>query len=94
MNTFETVGLQTADLFAQVPNVIEVNWEKGAKFPNYFQAVANTRVVGAQIATLIKTLGVDVGRVHLIGHSLGAHVAGYAGEKFQSNGKIGRITGE
>jgi pancreatic triacylglycerol lipase len=35
-------------------------------------------------------LGVKASDVHLIGHSLGAHTAGYAGEKiFQ----LGRITG-
>ncbi|KAK7115671.1 pancreatic lipase-related protein 2-like [Littorina saxatilis] len=80
------------ELLQKVPNVIAVDWRKGAKGPNYFQAAANTRVVGAQIATLIKTLGVDPANVHLIGHSLGAHVAGYAGEKFLSK-KIARITG-
>ncbi|XP_070190067.1 pancreatic lipase-related protein 2-like isoform X2 [Littorina saxatilis] len=80
------------ELLAHVPNVIAVDWEQGAKGPNYFQAAANARVVGAQIATLIKTLGVGPANVHLIGHSLGAQVVGYAGEKFQKT-KIGRITG-
>ncbi|KAK7116539.1 pancreatic lipase-related protein 2-like [Littorina saxatilis] len=84
-------------LLTVVPNVIAVDWKEGAKPPNYIRAAANTRVVGAHIATLIKTLGVDPANVHLIGHSLGAHVAGYAGEKFGhssfSRTKIGRITG-
>ena len=72
-----------------------MDWSRGARGPNYFQATANTRVVGAQTATLIKTLeevGVDLADVHIIGHSLGAQAAGYAGEKFQKK-KIGRITG-
>ena len=34
--------------------------------------------------------GLDPKNVHIIGHSLGAHTAGYAGERIQ---KLGRITG-
>jgi pancreatic triacylglycerol lipase len=83
--------------------VITVDWEEGAREPNYLQAVANTRVVGAQLASLIHALGthgVDNHHVHLIGHSLGAQVAGYAGHKFGHNAayqgtrQIGRITGK
>jgi pancreatic triacylglycerol lipase len=35
-------------------------------------------------------LGVTPSDVHLIGHSLGAHTSGYAGEKIAN---LGRITG-
>jgi pancreatic triacylglycerol lipase len=37
-------------------NVIAVNWEHGADNINYIQAAANTRVVGATIGELIKSL--------------------------------------
>ena len=76
--------------------MILVDWAMGAKGPNYFQATANIRVVGAQTATLIKTLGqlgVDPSRVHVVGHSLGAQAASKVGDKFQSGTKISRITG-
>lgn len=58
------------------------------------QATANTRVVGLEIAYLVAKLGDYYGLkaddVHLIGHSLGAHTAGYAGERIAG---LGRITG-
>ncbi|EDO39031.1 predicted protein, partial [Nematostella vectensis] len=77
-------------------NVITVDWQSGADGLNlYHVAAGNTRVVGAQLAELITTIqrvfDFDLRRVHLIGHSLGAHVAGYAGERL--SGKVGRITG-
>jgi pimeloyl-ACP methyl ester carboxylesterase len=74
--------------------VIFVDWSKGAREINYLRAVANTRVVGAQVAQLLKILttvyDVDPINVHIIGHSLGAHTAGYVGEYLDN---IGRITG-
>jgi predicted alpha/beta hydrolase len=72
-----------------------VDWEKGAdNLLDYNQAVANCRVVGAIIARLMTSLhtstGASFGNMYVIGHSLGAHIAGYAGEKINS---LGRITG-
>ncbi|XP_054710965.1 pancreatic lipase-related protein 2-like [Uloborus diversus] len=74
-------------------NVIVVDWTENNGFP-YTQAVANARAVGAQVAKLINFLrenkGIQAENVHIIGHSLGGHVAGYAGERIPN---LGRITG-
>ncbi|WP_407809586.1 hypothetical protein, partial [Staphylococcus aureus] len=72
-------------------NCIIVDWSGGNK-PPYAQATANTRVVGAEIALLVdklsKTVGLDLEKVHIIGHSLGAHICGYAGERIKGLGRI------
>lgn len=74
-------------------NVIIVGWGGGSGLP-YTQATSNTRVVGAEIARMIRLLeqygGAHPADVHVIGHSLGAHVAGYAGAGTRN---LGRITG-
>nr|CAH0103127.1 unnamed protein product [Daphnia galeata] len=74
-------------------NVIIVHWGGGSTV-DYNQAHANTRLVGLEIAFLVNTmvtkLGAKASDVHLIGHSLGAHAAGYAGEKIPN---LGQITG-
>nr|KAI8755607.1 pancreatic lipase-related protein 2-like [Biomphalaria glabrata] len=74
-------------------NVIIVDWSLGAK-STYSISVANARLVGAQLASVIQKIVDSVGipplLFHIIGHSLGAHVAGYTGEKI--NG-LGRISG-
>ncbi|XP_067679044.1 pancreatic lipase-related protein 2-like [Haliotis asinina] len=75
-------------------NVITVDWKKGAEFPNYDQAVANTRLVATQIRVVVDMLlsrGLKLQDLHLLGHSLGAHTSGYAG--FLMKGKVGRISG-
>lgn len=74
--------------------VICVDWEAGASLPNYVKAAANTRLVGKQLAMLLKGLqdfkGLELARVHLIGFSLGAHVSGFAGSDLPG---LKRITG-
>ncbi|KAI4873832.1 hypothetical protein NFI96_007417 [Prochilodus magdalenae] len=75
-------------------NVIVVDWLSLAN-QLYPDAVNHTRHVGLSIAALLDWLQVEqqlpLQQVHLIGYSLGAHVAGYAGNSVR--GTIGRITG-
>ena len=78
-------------------NVIGVYWGKGAR-KQYFQAAGNSRLVGAQIAYFIQLLHNDLrlcySKVHLIGFSLGAQIAGFAGRRLREKGHIiSRITG-
>lgn len=75
-----------------------VDWANGAKGPNYRTAAANTEVVGRQVGVLLLSmlkLGADPNRIHLLGFSLGAHIAGVASEVLKLKGSlIGRITGK
>lgn len=75
-------------------NVVIVDWSHGSR-PPYVQAVANARIVGAEIARLTNALkkfgNLTTSMAHLIGHGLGAHVAGYAGQSILP--RVGRITG-
>lgn len=75
-------------------NIISVDWAPGAKSP-YLKATANARLAGAQLARMITYLeqkgGLNIQDVHVIAHSLGGHVAGYAGDRLM--GRIPRITG-
>ena len=61
----------------------------------YGKACANARVVGAEIAVLLTKLkelkGANLMTFHLIGSNVGAHIAGYAGERLDD---LNRITGK
>ncbi|XP_005387909.1 PREDICTED: inactive pancreatic lipase-related protein 1 [Chinchilla lanigera] len=74
-------------------NCVCVDWRKGSQ-TTYTQAANNMRVVGAQVAQMLNILltnySYSPSKVHLIGHSLGAHVAGMAGSRTPG---LGRITG-
>ncbi|EHH19396.1 hypothetical protein EGK_20093 [Macaca mulatta] len=73
-------------------NCINLDWIYGSR--EYIHAVNNLRVVGAEVAyfidVLVKKFGYSPSKVHLIGHSLGAHLAGEAGSRIPG---LGRITG-
>ncbi|KAK4875580.1 hypothetical protein RN001_012002 [Aquatica leii] len=86
--------LRSALMAVEDMNIICVDWSKGAELPNYVKAVVNTRLVGKQVALLLKGLINEMGlipsNIHLIGFSLGAHVAGFAGSDLKN---LSRITG-
>ncbi|KAM9385119.1 lipoprotein lipase [Pholidichthys leucotaenia] len=75
-------------------NVIVVDWLTRAS-QHYPTSAANTKLVGRDVAKFVtwiqKELQLPWERVHLLGYSLGAHVAGIAGDL--TNHKISRITG-
>lgn len=75
-------------------NVIYVDWfEPGSK--EYPVSAANVKPVGNFIGDFIIATNIKLDNVHVIGKSLGAHVASYVGKKIQekTGRKLGRITG-
>ncbi|KAJ8789564.1 hypothetical protein J1605_022091 [Eschrichtius robustus] len=96
---FTLVFLKVEDV-----NFINLDWINGLL--QYIHAVNNLRIVGAEVAYVIdvlvlfcfplkksyqKILGYSPSKVHLIGYSLGAHLAGEAGSRTPG---LGRITGK
>lgn len=78
-------------------NVVVHDWRLGA-VGGYSGAKRNTWIAGRELFLFLKTLiikGLPLGNIHLVGHSLGAHIAGIAGHdlKMDFREKIGRISG-
>lgn len=81
-------------------NVIEVSWSD-SNHCIYSSAVARTPLVARQITIFLYYLAELSGirlndaqfldNIHIIGHSLGAHIAGFVGQDLA--GRLGRITG-
>lgn len=65
----------------------------------YVRSVLMVKYIGEYVSYFLYDLvrlGVNVESIHLIGHSLGAHICGYAGKSFQilvPGEKLPRITG-
>lgn len=83
-------------IYQEDTNVLVLDWTRGAG-TTYSVAVANTELVGRQLGLIlleIINLGTLVKDIHVIGFSLGAHVAGCASEILKKkNLLLGRITG-
>ncbi|MDY6783598.1 MAG: hypothetical protein SW833_13825 [Cyanobacteriota bacterium] len=64
-------------------NIILVDWEEEAGNPLYFPSANKTDEVGDRLATFLSNLSVNPNDTTLIGHSLGAHIAGFAGTTYR-----------
>lgn len=76
-------------------NLIIVDWSTLAAAPWYNSAVTNVQRVGKYFALFVRHLlknGVARESLHVVGFSLGAEVAGFAGKDL-SDIKLPRITG-
>jgi pancreatic triacylglycerol lipase len=66
-------------------NYLVVDWGAGAQNPNYVTARNRVGEVGAAVASFINSLvssgRTAFGRVFIVGHSLGGHVAGHTGKR-------------
>ncbi|KAH8257830.1 hypothetical protein KR038_001726 [Drosophila bunnanda] len=75
-------------------NIIIVDWAR-ARSVDYATSVMAVGSTGKKVAKMINFLkdnyGMDLGNLYVIGHSLGAHVAGYAGKN--TNGQVHTIVG-
>ncbi|XP_004525105.2 pancreatic triacylglycerol lipase [Ceratitis capitata] len=76
-------------------NVFAINWRDQAESIYYLKPARYAIHVGRAISRLIDLLVEEYyarpERIHLIGHSLGAHIMGYAGS--YARYRVGRITG-
>ncbi|XP_011259268.1 pancreatic triacylglycerol lipase-like [Camponotus floridanus] len=101
INNMEKALLQWDDV-----NVVVVDWSAGGNTWNYYKAAVNTKIVGYQISKFIEHVTNATinersdtnnwGLLHLIGHSLGAHICGMAAKELKGRRNrwmVQRITG-
>lgn len=90
------IDLRKAYLHEGDYNIISVDWSANAETINYPLAANRVLGVGKQIASFIdfanKHIKLSFKTLEVIGHSLGAHCAGFAGKNVK-NGKINIIRG-
>ncbi|KAJ2938932.1 hypothetical protein O0L34_g17743 [Tuta absoluta] len=93
-----TFGNIRKALFSQgKANVIALD---GSDFINflYLRSTTYVRFMGEKLGKVLASMinhGVDPAKIHVIGHSLGAHIASFTGKTFTklTGKKVGRITG-
>lgn len=94
--TAEIIQSTKNNLLSQMDcNVIAIDWSKITMDIFYSIIVLQTPGVGKYIGSFVNFLidnGDKAANIHIIGHSLGAQAAGFAGKVVKS-GKLKRITG-
>ncbi|KAH8268733.1 hypothetical protein KR018_000444 [Drosophila ironensis] len=76
------------------PNVLVADWGPVANldYPTARLAVKKvSRFLALKLEQFLQRHGISLQAVHVVGHSLGAHIAGGIGRHF--NGSLGRVTG-
>ncbi|XP_066286252.1 pancreatic triacylglycerol lipase-like [Branchiostoma lanceolatum] len=92
------VNMANALLQEEDLNVFAVDWSydagPGVTGANYLVAASNCLEVGRIVGEFVTELGQAPDKTHVIGHSLGAHAAGFAGKTTKSQGlTVARISG-
>lgn len=83
-NSDESSAIKFAETYLMLGkhkvNFIGVNWQKGSTTINYFAARGRVGEVGKHLANFLNFMAakhkLNINSVTIIGHSLGAHVAG------------------
>ncbi|KAK9885318.1 hypothetical protein WA026_010811 [Henosepilachna vigintioctopunctata] len=77
-------------------NFFILDWSQLSSFPWYSQAKSNVKLVAKVLSDFLETFNdsgeLPIRKVHLIGFSLGAHVASFTGKSLRSGLKLKRIT--
>ena len=82
-------------------NILLLDWSVMSADWTYYFAASYVPHLGDELGellgqVLVQDAGVSPDNVHVMGHSLGAHVAGHIGRKMEAiggQGKVARVTG-
>lgn len=95
-DTAGVMSVKNAYVEAKKSIVITIDWSITAESLLYPWVANETKAIGARIATFLDNLNyrynISGKQIHLVGHSLGAHVMGNAASKTKT--RIARITGD
>jgi len=92
--SIQALQIRDAYLHKEDCNYISVDWENLAILPFYPRSAISSVIVGVFTGVFINFLveqGADLNQFHVIGFSMGAHIAGNAGSTVK--GTLPRITG-